>query len=486
MLVTMFVSLYTARVVLNSLGVSDFGLYNVIGGVITMLGFITSAMASASERFLAYDIGKKDFIKLNKTFNTTITIYFIFIVITILVAETLGLWFVKNKLNIPSDREHAAFWVYQFSVLAFIVSLIRIPFNSAIIAFEKMNFYAWISILEVVLKLLIIYLLVFFNFDKLILYSILTFSVIGIITFTYYLYSLKIFPTFKFRMHWDKPLFLSMFKFAGWNMYGASSYIGYTQGINILLNIFFNPAINAARGIAFQINSQIFSFVNNFQVAVGPQLIKYYSAREFDSMKKLYYQSSRLSYYLFFIFALPAFLEINLLLKWWLKIIPDYTVLFARLVILESLIYCMAGTLIHVVQASGKNKFYELGVGTLMLLNLPISYVLLKLGYAPQITMIVSNIISFILVFFKLFYMKLILNFSILEYIKQVIIKNIIITLLTIIIPVYLYFNLEENFYNFIFICFSCVIISVLNIYFIGLNRNEKLLILNFIKAKLK
>lgn len=279
MLVTLLVTLYTARVILNTLGVSDFGLYNVIGGVITMLSFITSAMAAASEMFLAYDLGKKDFKNLNKTFSTTVTIYFLFIILMLIVAETLGLWFVSNKLNFPIERKNAVFWVYQLSIFSFAVSLIRIPYYSAIIAFEKMSFYSWVSIIEVILKLIIVYFLVIFSIDKLILYSILTFFVISIITLVYYLFTKRIFPLCSYKFYWNKNMFTSMFKFAGWTMFGAFSYSSMSQGINILLNIFFNPVVNAARAIVFQISGQIFSFVNNFQIAVGPQLIKYYAER---------------------------------------------------------------------------------------------------------------------------------------------------------------------------------------------------------------
>jgi O-antigen/teichoic acid export membrane protein len=485
MLVSLFVTLYTARVVLNTLGVSDFGLYNVIGGVITLLAFITSAMAAASERFLAYDLGKRDMTNLNKTFSMTMTIYIVFFVLTLIIAETIGVWFVKYKLNIPVGREVAAFWVYQFSVFSFSVSLIRIPYNSAIIAFEKMSFYSWVSIVEVILKLVIVYILVVFSFDKLTLYSILTFLVISIVTFIYYLFIKKNFPACSYSFHWDKTMFSSMFKFAGWTMFGAFSFATMSQGVNILLNIFFNPIINAARAIAFQINSQIFSFVNNFQVAVGPQLIKYYASGDIQSMKKLYYQSSKLSYYLFYIIALPVLLEMNLLLHWWLKNVPDYTVLFARLVVIDTVIYCMAGTLIHLVQATGKNKMYEIGVGTILLLNVPISYLFLKFGYPPETTMIITIILSLVGLMYKLYCIKWYLSLSIKEYFFEVILKNLLVSIVALIAPLILYIKLEEGFFQFVIVGFVSVVFSILAIYLIGLNSDEKKVIKNFIEKKI-
>lgn len=485
MLITLFVTLYTSRIVLETLGFVDFGLYNLVGGIIILLSFITNSMASASQRFLAYDLGKKDFEKVNKTFSMTVTIYIIFIILTVIIAETIGLWFVTHELNIPNGRENAVFWVYQFSVLSFAANLIRIPYNSMIIAFEKMSFYSWVSVIEVILKLAIVYLLVLFSFDKLILYGVLTFFVISIITLVYYFYTKKIFPTCNYIFHWDKNMFLSIFKFAGWNIFGASSFTAMSQGTNILLNIFFNPTINAARAIAFQINGQIFSFVINFQLAVAPQLIKYYAAGENEAMKKLFYQSSKLSYYLLFIISLPLILEMDFVLKLWLKTVPDYTILFSRLVVFDSLIYCMAGTLIHLVQATGKNKYYEIGVGTILLLNLPISYLFLKMGYPPEITMIITIILSIAVLIFKLFFIKLKLNYSVLEYFNKIILRNIFISIISLILPLYIHLKLEENLINIFFVGFTSIISCLVCMYFIGLDRIEKDYFLSIIKRKI-
>lgn len=486
MLLSMLVALYTARVVLSTLGVNDFGIYNVVGGIVVMFGFISNSMSSASQRFLAFEIGQKNIENLKRTFSVTVTIYILFALITIILAETIGLWFVSTQLNIPITRMHAALWVYQFSILSFIVTILRVPYNSAIIAHERMGFYAWISIVEVVLKLTVVFMLIWFKFDKLILYAILLFIVLTIITIIYKTYCQFKFIECKYRFIWDKELFKTMFNFAGWNLFVSLANLGMNEGINVLLNIFFGSAINAARGIAFQINSQVISFVGNFQVAASPQIIKYYAEDKKPEMKRLLFQSSRLSYYLLFIIALPVLLETDILLKWWLKEVPEYTALFARLVIITTLTDCLSGTIIPAVQATGKIKYYQIFVGSTLLLNLPISYLFLKLGYPPQITMIVSIGLSAIALFIRLYIVRTLLGFKIKDYLNEVVKYNLIITIVSLVIPLYVRIKFDQGIITFLIVGSLCLITTSLSIFYIGLKIRERQKIVLLIKTKIQ
>ncbi len=486
MLFTVLVSLYTSRVILDTLGIVDYGIYNVVGGVVAMFGFITNTMSSASQRFFAFEIGRNNPIQLQRTFSVTLSIYLFFSISVVLLGETVGLWFVYNKLTIPPERLNATLWVYQFSLLAFIVTILRIPYNALIIAREKMGFYAWSSIIEVSLRLLIVFLLVYSTYDKLKFYSVLTFGIITIITIVYYIFCRYHFKECKYQFSWDKSLFKSLFGFASWNLFGSIANVGMNQGINILLNIFFNPAINAARGIAFQISAQVTSFVGNFQMAAAPQIIKYYAANEIPQMKKLYYQSSRLSYFLLLTISLPIFIEMDFILNLWLKDVPEYTIIFARLVLINRLIDCLSGTTIPVVQATGKIKTYQIFVGCTLILNVPISYLFLHLGYKPESTMAVMITISFISLFIRLIIIKNLLNFKIIDYLNQVVKKNIFITFCACLLPLFLYYKLKQDAYSFLIIGCSSVLLSIGFIYIIGLTKQEKEYSQIFIKNKLQ
>lgn len=486
MLLTLGVMLYTSRVILSILGVEDFGIYNVVGGVVSMFMFISSTMATASQRFFAFEIGREDHEQLRKTFSVTVSIYLIFAAGILILAETVGLWFVKTQLNIPLERQTAAMWVYQLSVLSFIVNILRIPYNAAIIAHEKMAFFAWISVIEAILKLAILVFLVWLKMDKLILFAVLMFVVIFIVTVIFYLYCRIKFAESRYEHVWDKALFSSMFSYAGWNLFDSLANVGMNQGVNILLNIFFGPAVNAARAIAFQINSQVAAFVMNFQIAASPQITKYYATGEKDQMKKLLFQSSRWSYYLLFLIALPVVIEMDTILSFWLKEVPEYTALFSRLVIVNTLVNCLSGTTIPAVEATGKIKYFNIFVGTTMLLNLPFSYLFLKLGYPAETTMIISSVISAITLFIRLVIVKSLLGFGVLEYLNEVVKYNIYITILSSIIPVYFFYTLDHGLLSFFVICSICVVTSFATIYFLGFKDNERRFIVNVVISKVQ
>ncbi|HCD8400471.1 TPA: lipopolysaccharide biosynthesis protein, partial [Escherichia coli] len=402
MLVMLFVSLYTSRVVLNTLGVSDFGIYNVVGGIVLMFAFISNTMAGASQRFFSYEIGRNNSDRLKQLFSVTLTIYVFFCILISVLAETVGLWFIRNKMNIPVERIDAALFVYHASIISFIFTIIRIPYNSLIIAHEKMSFFATTSIIEAFLKLGGVFLLSFLEWDKLKLYSVIMLLVVFIITIVYYLYCRRNFNESKFIIVKDKKIYTELSSYAGWNSFTTLANIGLDQGINILLNIFFGPVVNAARGIAFQIKTQVTAFVGNIQMASAPQIIKYHAANKKSELEKLVFLSSRITYYFMFFIALPVLLQTETLLKLWLIKVPPHAVVFTQLVIINILIETISGTVTSAIQATGRIKAYQISVGVVLLLAVPISFVLLKLGLSPEITVVVTSFLSVICVLIRL------------------------------------------------------------------------------------
>jgi len=308
MLLMLGVNLYTSRVIMNVLGVEDFGIYNVVGGVVTMFTFLSGAMGGSTSRFLTFELGKKNFPQSKKIFSAALGIHFVLALVIFIVAETIGLWLLTHKLVIPVERIEAAHWAYQFSVLSCMISIIQIPYNASIVANERMNIYAYLSLADVVLRLVIVYLLTLADFDKLQVYAILVFSVSVITASIYRIYCKREFAECSFSFHWDKNLYRTMLSYSGWDLIGNLAVIGMGQGLNLLLNVFFGPVVNAARAIAYQVQGAIFGFVSNFLTAVKPQIIKLYAEGSIESMMKLVFSTSKYSFYLLYFLSLPALL----------------------------------------------------------------------------------------------------------------------------------------------------------------------------------
>ena len=325
MLFTMMVSLYTSRVVLATLGVEDFGIYNVVGGVVTMFAIISTSLSSAISRFITIELGKGDLRRLKTVFSTAVVIQFLMALVVVILAELIGVWFLNNKMNIPEVRMNAANWVLQFSIFTFGVNLICIPFNALIIAHERMSAFAYVSILEVSLKLLIVYLLVLMSVDKLIVYGALLLVVAIVITFAYFIYCRRHFKECKCFCRIDRFLLKRMLSFSGWNFIGASSAILRDQGVNIAINLFCGPTVNAARGMAVQVNHAINSFAQNFMTALNPQITKSFAVGDSKYMFTLIFQGARLSFYMLLFLSLPVLMSTEYILSIWLKIVPDYT-----------------------------------------------------------------------------------------------------------------------------------------------------------------
>lgn len=477
MLLTMAVSLYTSRIVLNTLGVEDFGIYNVVGGFVTMFAFLNSAMASATQRFLAFEIGKKDKIQLRNVFSMSINIHFLIAFIILIFAETVGLWFINTQLNIPAERMVAARWVYQFSILTLMVNMVSVPYNAMIIAHERMNVFAWISIAEVCLKLFIVFMLQWFGLDKLKFYAVLMFSVTILIRLIYGLYCNRKFNESRFRYYWDKPLFKTLVCYAGWNLWGNAASVIMVQGVNILLNIFFGPVVNAARGIAFQVRGAVSQFVINFQMAMNPQIIKSFAANDLQYMHQLIFQGAKYSFFLLFALSLPILIEAEIILELWLKTIPEFTVIFTRLVIINILVDSISGPLMTAAQASGKIKLYQSVVGSLLILNLPVSYLFLKFGYSPEITLYTSICISIIALFARLRIISPLVNLSISNYLRQVLFKIIPVAFMATIITYIIKVNLDEGFIRLFVSIISSSVFVGLSVYFVGLKKTEQLIL---------
>jgi O-antigen/teichoic acid export membrane protein len=482
MFLTMIVSLFTVRIVLKTLGVVDYGIYNVVGGIVLMFSFLSNTMASASQRFFAFDLGRNDIHQLKKTFCLTIIIYAIIAVIVLLLAESIGLWFMNTKMVIPLDRMGAANWIYQFSILSFLITIMTIPYIATIIAHENMKVFAYVSIIEVILKLVIVYFLVYFSFDKLKLYASLMFIVTCIITYIYRTICKRKYVECNFQFYWDKSLFNTLIRYSGWNLFGAVAGVFNNQGINILLNLFFGPIVNTARAIAYQVNASVNQFVLNFYTAVSPQITKYYATDEKEKMIKLVFQSSKLSYFLIFLISMPILLETKFIYAIWLKEIPQYVIIFTRLVIICTMIDSLSYPLMTAAQATGKIKKYQVVVGGMLLLNLPISYCFLKLGFLPQVTMYIAIFISIICLFLRLWLLKYMVGLSLKEYSKKIILVVLSISIVAYLLPYILTLYMIESFKRFIIVGFTGLIIAVLAIFIIGLSKDEQKFIFHQIK----
>lgn len=480
MLFIMGVSLYTSRVVLNTLGVEDYGIYNVVGGVVAMFGFINGAMSSATQRFITFALGKGDMDNLQKVFSTTLQIHALIATIIFILGETVGLWFMYTQMQIPAGRMDAAFWVLQCSIMSAIVMIVSVPYNADIIAREKMSAFAYISILEAVLKLAIVFLLLVFTQDKLVLYSALVLCVQLFIRFCYGHYCSKHFPESKYRHVWDKRLFKEMTGFAGWSMFGNLSAVLYGQGLNMLLNVFFGPVVNAARAVAVQVQSVMQQFVSNFQMALNPQITKTYAKGEMDEMHQLMFRSARFSFYLLFLLSLPVLFETDFILTIWLKIVPDNTVTFLRIIICTSLIYTLANPLIIANQATGKVRRYQAVCGSILLLILPVSYVCLKLGCPAYSVFIVHFCMEALTQLARIIMLRPLIGVKIKDFFNHIYARVFIVAILSSIAPAAVYFNMSDTVLRFFVLSTACLLSVGIVVYSVGLSQSERA----FVKSK--
>ena len=480
LIITLLVSLYTARVILNALGFADYGLYNVVGGIVVMFSFINSGMVQASQRFMAYEIGKGGSKDLNAIFATTNTIHFIIAGIILLLSETVGLWFLNTQMNIEPDRMVAANWVYQFSILTFLVGVISVPYNAALIAHEHMDVYAYFSILEVVLKLLIVFLIQIFETDKLILYSFLVFMVSVIIRIVYNVYCRIKFEECKFLLVYNKKYFSKILSFAGWSFFGNIGFSFKKEGINILINIFFGTIVNAARGVAYQVSGIISQFSNSFQMAIIPQIVKQYAAGNEEGMLSLSYRGAKFSFFLLYFLTLPLLLITPFVLAVWLREVPDTTTIFLRLALIVSLIDCTSVPIGKAIDATGNIKLFQILIACIMLCDIPISYILLKLGLPPYSVMYVAIFTSILGLFVRLLLLKkYVPQTDILLFIKDVLLRVILVAITALAIMYKIASLHEVDLVWAITICILSILVNAVVMFAIGLNKPERDMIIN-------
>ena len=485
MFVMMAISLYTSRVVLQVLGVEDFGIYNVVGGIVSMMGVINGAMSVSTQRFLTFELGKGDSVRLKQVFSMCVTIYLLLAILLLVLAETVGLWFLNNKLIIPADRITAANWVYQFSIFSTVFSLLANPYNAVIISHEKMGIYAYISIIDAILKLAIVYLLLIIPIDKLSTYGFLMLLIHVANSGFYWLYCHLKHSESHYRFYWETRLFKTLLSYTGWNLFGSTAALVKGQGLNILLNMFFSPAVNAARGIAYQVNSTVSHFFTNFYTAVRPQITKYYAQHDHENMFKLVFRSSKMSFFLILLISLPIIIEAPYVIQLWLGQRPDYVVPFMRLIIAITAVDAMANPLMTTAHATGKIALYQSLVGSMTILNIPISYLLLSYGSGPLVVFEISLMISVINLFLRLWIVKRLVDFPVADYIKQVFANCVFVAAISAVVPCLVYQYIEESFASFLLICILSLLSTVSTIYIVGLQPQERLFIINSIKSKL-
>lgn len=486
MLISILVSLYTSRVVLNTLGVEDYGIYNVVGGIIAMFAFLNSSMSGATSRFLTYEIGHGDSQKLKNTFSSALIIHIGIAIIILIIAETIGLWFLTNKLVIPEDRMFAAHIVYQFSILSMMINVTQVPYNAAIIAHEHMDVYAYVELLNVFLKLGIIYLLLISNIDKLILYGILVFIVSLVVAMIYRLYCTKKFNECTIKWQYHKEIIKPMLSFSCWDLYGNMSVSARQQGTTMLLNMFYGPVLNAANGIANNVHGIILGFANNVITAFRPQIIKNYAEKDIVNMSRLVINASKFTLSLYLIIAIPLFLEAEYVLRLWLKTVPEHTSIFLRIILICSL-FKLAGNILNIViHATGRIKKFSFISGTIFLLNVPLLYILVKLNWSVNLAYCSLIPIDITILLTTLCITKIL--------VKQIKIKEIITKSyfpnigMAIIIYWLLYLiqsQLHESFLRLVIISFSSLILSLTYICFILLNSHQRQSLLKQLKHKL-
>ena len=479
MLFTMGISLFTSRVILQTLGVEDYGISSVVGGVISMFTFINAAMVSSTQRYLNFELVRGDANQLRSVFSTSLQIHALIALAIIVLSETVGLWFLNEKLVIPEARMTAAMWVYQCSILSCAVSIMSTPYNAVIVAHEKMSAFAYISILDVSLKLLVVYLLVVLPFDKLIILAILNLLVQLFIRYIYTLYCHRHFPESYFQFRFNKTLFKEMFGFAGWSFWGNLAAILYTQGLNMMLNIFFGPIVNAARGIAVQVQSAVQQFVGGFQTALNPQITKNYASNNLPQMHSLMFRSARFSFLLLFFLSLPVLMETNFILTLWLKTVPDDAVIFTQIMICISLIYTTANPCVIANQATGKVKIYQMVVGGILLLILPISYVVLKLGAPAYSVFIVHFCIESLAQFSRMYMLRKLIHLPLWQYMKNIYIPIVSTVVIAIILPLVVRMQVAEGWLRFLAVGFTCVLSVGASSYFIGFTKQERVFFLD-------
>lgn len=481
----MLISLFTSRLVLQTLGVVNYGIYNAVGGIVSMFALLSGSLTNSVMRYLTIELGRNDSEKLKKVFSTSINVMLILGGVILILGETIGLWFLNAKMNIPEGRMIAANWVYQCSLATFVINLLSIPYNASIISHERMGVFAYISILEAVLKILLVCLLFFIDCDKLILYAILMLMVASTIRLVYGLYCKRKFPECIYKKVHDRALIKGMTSFAGWNFFGQGANVICGQGINIMMNIFFGVTVNAARGVAMQVKGTVYSFITNFTVALNPQITKSYASGDFDYMHSLIYRGAKLSYFLMLFLILPLCYEAESILQLWLGIVPDYAVLFVRLTLIESIINVVNETIVKGLHATGNIKKYMLIVGIVEFSIFPLTFIAFKIGLPVEVAYAISISIYIILMFLRVVLIKNQIGMTFREYAKEVYYRIFMVTLLAIIAPTGLCYMLSPSIMRLVVLLIVATVCTALAVFYGGLTTAERNKIVSIVEKKI-
>jgi O-antigen/teichoic acid export membrane protein len=492
MALIMIVTLYTSRIVLRVLGVEDFGIYSVVGGVVFLLAFLNNSLSITTQRFLNYEMANNDTVCLSKVFSTAVNIHYLIALLVFILAETIGIWFVNTQLVIPLEKLSAALWVYQVSVFTVCINIISIPYNAAIIATERMNIYAYVSVIEAVLKLSAACLLIYLSFDKLKLYVSLLFIVAVTIRMIYTFYCKRNLIWCRYKFIWDRGLLKKMLNFSGWTIFGTSTELLSIHGISILINIFFNPVHNTAQAIAMQVKGAIRTFSMNFMVSVRPQIVKSFSRTDYNYVYQLVFTSSKFSYYLLFILSFPILLQTGYLLNLWLGKIPDYSIIFTRLALIDVLIIAVTSPLAATSQASGKIRNYQLIISVCYTTTFVVTAILYTMKFSSHVAFITTIVMSIIGLILRTIELKFSANFPVKRFFAEVIFPILSVTVVSIILPLLYYFTVSINYQTFIQLILTLLLTTLsilITIWSIGLNSKEKKLIKNkiyILKTKIK
>lgn len=486
MVIVMAITLYTTRALLSAMGVEDYGVYNVVCGFVSMFGFLNTSMANGIQRFFNYEIGKNGEEGVGRIFSHAIVIQTVLSFVILFVVETGGLWYLFNKMVIPDGRFQAAVWIFQFAMLQLIFMMITVPYNAAIMAYERMDFYAFVSVLDAVFKLMIVLALPNISEDKLVCYGALM-TLISVINYLLNRgYAKACFKKLKFCKEWDRNLFVSMLSFSGWNIFGSISHIMQNQGVNLIFNAFWGTIVNAANGVAMQVNSAVNSLTSGFVTAVRPQMIKSYASGNIDYLKKMYYSVSKLTFYLVMLLAIPMVGEMDTILGFWLGVgkYPEMTSLFCQLTMFMAVCNSYATPTSIIIHATGKMKNFQLIVSSITLLIIPIAYVAARLGSDAAMIIFFSAMITIVAQFARLIIIKEQVGFSVVDYCKKVLAPTWEVLALSIAVTFFMHtITPNYSFWPIIRIA-VCVVFSCIIIYLIGIDKIEKRLVLSFIKKR--
>ena len=486
MTIMMFINFYTTRVILDALGVDDYGIYNVVGGFVGMFSMISGSLSAACSRFINFALGKGEEDYLKKIFSTELSIQAALAVIVLILCETIGIWFLNNKMVIPSERLFAANCCFQFSVFNFCVGLMQVPYSAAIIAHERMSAFAYMSIYDAIMKLLITYLVFISPFDKLIFYAALLWINAQIVRAIYAIYCKRHFEECTFHFSFDKPLAREIFSFSSWNFIGASSNVLRSQGNNILLNLFFGPAVNAARGIGNKIYNTAGGLVYNFIVAINPQITQSYSSGDYAYLYKLIFKGARLSFYLMLFMAIPLVINANYILNIWLVEVPDEAVLFGQLSFVFALVKVLSNPLITAQLATGRIKKYQLIVGGLQMMNLPFSYVCLKCGCIPQCVVIVAICFELVSLAVRVILLREMIGLDAIAYVREVLLNVTIVSMVAVPIPAIIGYYMDESLLRLLYTTIVGIICAGVSILYVGCKQDERQMILGKIQKTIK